>query len=304
MFAFLPLYFFWYARIFSPKSLYLHLNDTSSEKVSENPFRLAPFLPHFFYLLAISLVILALARPQYISQWENEELKGKDIYFVIDMSNSMVEEEGRLEELRSYLEDFISTHVENRFGIIVFGEEAFSYVPLTWDAKAVQRMLARMQPGLVPAEGTAMGNALYLALHRFEISQAPSPSILLFTDGGNTKSIISPLAAAKLAGQQQVPIYSFIWEPHPDSMGRMQSFLPDSYKEMGKLSGGQTQLIPYQTRMGDTQIDFASLESASRGTMSFRVAEDQYPYFVLGALVCLLLSFGIRSGSLGNPLEG
>ncbi|MEM6628701.1 MAG: VWA domain-containing protein [Bacteroidota bacterium] len=262
-------------------------------------------MPHLFYLLTLSCVILALARPQYVSQWENEELSGKDIYFVVDLSNSMVEARGRLEEMRRFMDKFIEGHPENRMGIIVFGEEAFSYVPLTWDTKALQQMIMRLQPGIVPAEGTAMGNALYLALHRFEVAQAAAPGILLLSDGGNTTSIISPTSAARLAGQQKVPIHSMIWKPNPDSAQLVSNFSRDSlaYLEMGRLSGGNTQLIPHADVLEDYSVNFSTLDSESIGSLSFRLAEDKYDLFVWLALIFLLISFCIRASSWGNPLE-
>lgn len=305
LFLILPVGVGGYVYLFHPRRLRVHTSYSGEYFSEASTFQvIRSFLPHFFYVLALCMAVLGLARPQYVSRWESSEDKGWDIMCLIDVSRSMVEVEGRLSHVRTYLKALIDREESSRMGIILFGEEAFTFVPMTWDKGVLDEMIDRIQPGWVPAEGTSIGNAIALALHRLEASQAAAPYLLIFSDGGNNRSLIAPAQAAQLAHTRQVPLSACIWRPHPDSLHQVEQLGRDSltWRELTAPYGGQTLFIPHLKPI-DTMLSMLE-ESAGEGIeRGFRRVQDRYPFFLFAAIVFLLISWGIRYSSWANPLE-
>ena len=224
---------------------------------------------------------------------------------LVDVSRSMVEVEGRLGHIQTYLKELANQVEGSRMGIILFGEEAFTFVPLTWDQQVLQEMIDRIQPGWVPADGTSIGNAIALALHRLEASQATAPYIMIFTDGGNNRSLIAPVNAAQLASTRQVPISAFIWRPHPDSLHQVRQLAQDSltWMQISAPYDGQVRFIPHSNPLAPNVFELPQ-EGAGEGIgRGFRQVVDRYPPFLLAAIIFLLVSWGVRYSSWANPLE-
>ena len=306
LFFILPICIGGYLYLFHPRRLRIHTSYSGEHFPKAIPSEIIrSFLPHLFYLLALSAAIVGLARPQYVSRWESSEGKGWDIFCLVDVSKSMVEVEGRLAHIRTYLKTLLDRDQGSRMGIILFGEEAFTFVPLTWDQQVLKEMIGRIQPGWVPAEGTSIGNAIALALHRLEASRATAPYLLIFSDGGNNRSLIAPVNAAQLATTKQVPISAFIWRPHPDSLGQVQQLAKDSITWEGITAPyqGHTLFIPYSQPIAPNLFSLPEKRVGEGKEKGFRRVEDRYPPFLLAAILLLLFSWGIRSSSWANPLE-
>lgn len=306
LFLVIPIFIGAYLHLFQSNRLRVnssYASDHFSEASSSQVFR--SFLPHIFYLLALSASIMGLARPQFVSRWESKEGMGWDVLCLVDVSKSMVEVEGRLSHIRTYLQFFVDQQEENRMGIILFGEEAFTFVPLTWDKQVLKEMIDRIQAGWVPDEGTSIGNAIALALHRFEASKATAPYILLFSDGGNNRSLIAPLSAARLAASKQVPLSAFIWKPHPDSLLQVERVAQDvdTWNEITAANGGRTHFLPHLEPISNKMFTLPSKGLGEGTERGYRRVEDRYPSFLLVAIILLLVSWGIRSSSWANPLE-
>ena len=211
----------------------------------------------------------------------------------------MQENEGRLQMLKEKLIEVVDSGPAHRIGIILFGEEAYTYLPLTWDKKAVQEMLAKVQGGLVPAEGTALGNALALAMHRLEAADAQAPHIVVFTDGGSNRGAVAPFTAARLAAQKGIPVNTCIF---PSSLlDAPEDFLV--YAQIAALTGGKTLFIQDEGDLSGIDDLVGSQRMGGEGSLSYRIAEDQYPILLIIASAFCLLSFALKISPWGNPLE-
>ena len=81
---------YWYIREMykSDASLQIssHRNLTNFPKSKRLKFR---FIPFIFRILAISMLILAIARPQSSNSWRKENTEGIDIMMALDISGTM-----------------------------------------------------------------------------------------------------------------------------------------------------------------------------------------------------------------------
>jgi Ca-activated chloride channel homolog len=159
------------------------------------------YLPLAFRAVALSLMILALARPVERDVIVEENVEGIDIMLAVDISGSMRATDfypNRFEAARNVAMEFIGSRVSDRVGLIVFAGQAFTQVPLTLDRGFVIRMLEDVRMGIVE-DGTAIGNAVAMGANRLKDSEAESKVLILLTDGQNNRGEIDPFTATEVA---------------------------------------------------------------------------------------------------------
>ena len=170
-------------------------------------------LPIVLRLAAVVLVGVALARPQSTRVSDDLELEGIDIVIALDVSGSMSETDlqpSRLEAAKAVIQDFVTRRPSDRIGLVVFGREAYTHVPLTLDHGTFLRMLAELRLGIVDGRATAIGNGIGVALNRLRHSDARSKVIILLTDGESNAGNIGPEEAARYAQAMHVKIYTIL----------------------------------------------------------------------------------------------
>jgi Ca-activated chloride channel family protein len=161
-------------------------------------------------ILAATLFIIALARPQRTLTEEKIKAEGIDIMMVMDLSSSMLSKDfdpDRLEVSKMVAKEFVSKRSLDRIGLVVFSGEAFTQCPLTTDHKMVTDFLSDLQVGMLE-DGTAIGMGLATAVNRLKDSQAKSRIIILLTDGVNNAGYINPTIAAEIAKEYGVKVYT------------------------------------------------------------------------------------------------
>jgi len=168
------------------------------------------FVPFALELAGLSLLIVALARPQRVEAVENERL-GIDIAIVLDASGSMAAEDfrprNRFTVAKELIDRFITRRVNDRIGIITFGSRAATRVPITFDHQIARRALEDAEVG-ENGDGTAIGHAIATAVNRLRPSTARSKVMILLTDGVNNAGSIDPPTAAALAEHYGIKIYT------------------------------------------------------------------------------------------------
>jgi len=136
-------------------------------------------------LLTIAAVLLALANPQVGSKIEKAQRKGVDLIIALDVSNSMLAQDiqpSRIERSRQAISRLIDELENDRIGIIVFAGKAYTQLPITTDYSAAKMMLSSVRPDLVPVQGTAIGQAIEMAMASFNDDKT-SKAIIIITDG-------------------------------------------------------------------------------------------------------------------------
>jgi Ca-activated chloride channel family protein len=161
------------------------------------------------------LAVLSLSQPQWLGDAIEIPTEGREMMIAVDLSGSMQIEDmslqgstvNRLEMLKVVLGDFIERRTGDRLGLILFADDAYMQTPMTFDRKTVKQMLDESVLGLV-GKKTAIGDAIALAVKRFDAKQKSNKVLLLLTDGQNTAGKISPEQGLELAVAKDITIYS------------------------------------------------------------------------------------------------
>ncbi len=165
-------------------------------------------------LLAMALVIVAVARPQFIQARQVVKGEGVDIVLALDISGSMAsldfQPKNRLEAAKQVIQDFIKERPYDRVGLVVFARNAFSQSPPTIDHAVLLRLLnqVKLSTDLHIDDGTAIGMGLANASNMLKDSKAKSKVVILLTDGVNNSGEIDPLTAAEAAKTLNLKIYT------------------------------------------------------------------------------------------------
>ena len=171
------------------------------------------YLRHFPIVLqmtGIALLVVALARPQSSSNWENVTTEGIDIVIAIDISSSMLAQDfqpNRLEAAKDVATRFITGRPNDKVGLVVFSGESFTQCPLTADHAVLINLFRDIESGMIE-DGTAIGNGLATSVARLKESKAVSKVIILLTDGENNRGEIAPVTAAELAKTFGIRVYT------------------------------------------------------------------------------------------------
>ncbi len=165
--------------------------------------------------IALILLIIGMARPQSGTQKSETTTRGINIILALDLSGSMAaldfKVEGqivtRLEAVKGVVKDFIMKRDGDRIGMVVFGSNAFTQLPLTRDYNTISFMLSKLKIGAA-GQQTAIGDAIGISLKRLKDVKSKSNIIILLTDGKSNAGEISPEIAAEIAQEQNVKIYT------------------------------------------------------------------------------------------------
>lgn len=221
--------------------------------------------PLVFWLrvLAVSLLFVALARPQAGNSQREIETEGIDIMLVLDTSTSMAAEdfkpENRLHVAKEEISRFIDKRISDRIGLVVFAKSSFTQCPLTLDYSVLKDLLAQVDFGMIE-DGTAIGSALGNSINRLRDSNAKSKIIILLTDGINNAGEIDPLTAANIAKTMGIKIYAIgvgvpgnaIYPVNDPIFGKRYVYMPNEIDEItlrkiAGITGGKY----YRARSGD-----------------------------------------------------
>jgi Ca-activated chloride channel family protein len=171
--------------------------------------------PLMVLILCWLLTVLALSQPEWLGDAIDIPTEGREMMIAVDLSGSMQIEDmslngsavNRLDMLKVVLGDFIERRIGDRLGLILFADDAYMQTPMTFDRKTVKQMLDESVLGLVGRK-TAIGDAIALAVKRFDAKQESNKILLLLTDGQNTAGKITPEQALELAVARDITIYT------------------------------------------------------------------------------------------------
>lgn len=161
-------------------------------------------------LLAVTLLIIALARPQTSLSRQDISVEGIDLVIALDVSGSMLAMDfkpDRLEAAKDLAIEFIDGRPNDRIGLVIFSGETFTQCPLTTDHAVLKNLFRDIHSGMID-DGTALGDGLATAVNRIRGSKALSKVIILLTDGVNNMGSLDPRSAAEIAKLYGIRIYT------------------------------------------------------------------------------------------------
>lgn len=266
-------------------------------------------------LLGLSVLTLALARPQLGSVTSHTSASGIDIMLALDVSRSMLAEDiqigperaNRISAVKNVSRDFIEGRPNDRIGMLAFAGRPYLVSPLTLDHDWLLRNLERVKIGLVE-DGTAIGLAIASAANRLkDRKESKSKIIVLLTDGDNNLGSITPITAAEAAHALGIKIYTIgvgsegeAPIPVQDVMGRtVYRMIPvevdvPTLTKLAEIGQGKF----YRATDGESlQRVFKEIDQLEKSTVEStetRQYQDIFPWFLVigAALVSLYAIFG------------
>ena len=212
LFLSFPLIIVWY--FLTSKKVQPVLKISSIKGFQQKSSFLAKVQPLLFVLklLSLSLIILALSRPQTMDvSTRTKTNKGIDIVMAIDISSSMLAQDlkpNRLSSLKRVASSFIDDRISDRIGLVIYAGESYTKTPITSDRAIVKNALRNIRYDGIIEDGTAIGMGLATAVNRLKDSRAKSKVIILLTDGVNNSGFIDPKIASELAVEYQIKTYT------------------------------------------------------------------------------------------------
>jgi Ca-activated chloride channel homolog len=261
-----------------------------------------------------SLVVAALARPQWVGDPVTREVSARDLILAIDISGSMDQRDfhtpdgatlTRLDGVKRVIKDFIARRHGDRVALILFGTKAYVQVPFTQDLETAMRLLEQTQVGMA-GQQTAIGDTIGLAIKTLQNSTASQKMLILLTDGNDTASRVPPEHAADIARQNDVVVYTVgVGDPAASGENRVDLGILQS---VATTTGGRFFRAENGAQLQSIYADIDRLAPARLDTLSWR---PKLPLFQwpLGAAVILsmLVWLGLllegdwkRRGALGH----
>ena len=266
-------------------------------------------LPFILRVLAISLLIIAIARPQSSNSWRTEKTEGIDIMIALDISGSMMAEDfrpNRLEASKSVANEFILARPNDNIGLVLFAGKSFTQCPLTTDHAVLVNFFNSIEYGMIE-DGTAIGLGLANAVDRLRESQAKSKVVILLTDGDNNRGDIAPITAAEIAQTFGVRVYTIgvgsygkVRIPVQTPMGKQYQMMDSSFEEeplmqIAAMTGGKYFRATNNEKLRNIYKEIDQLEKTKISVREYNKKYEKYMIFVVLAFVLLLIEVLLRN---------
>ncbi|GGP81999.1 vWA domain-containing protein [Shewanella ulleungensis] len=257
------------------------------------------------YWLMWTFLLIAIARPQWLGDPIELPSKGRDLMMAVDLSGSMQIEDmvvngqtvNRFTLIQHVLSDFIERRKGDRLGLILFADHAYLQAPLTQDRRSVATFLDDAQIGLVGKQ-TAIGEAIALAVKRFDQVDESNRVLILLTDGSNNAGNIEPEVAAQIAAKRNITIYTigvgaevlerrtiFGKERINPSMDLDETQL----KKLAEMTNGYYFRARNTEELNSIYQQIDKLEPVSRDQLSYRPKSELFYWPLLLSLLISLL---------------
>ena len=274
--------------------------------------RLSLFSVAFFFF------VLGLARPQIGAKLKEHKIKGAEIMICLDVSNSMLAEDyspNRLERAKLAISRLVDKLSGDRIGLIVFAGEPFVQLPITTDYISAKMFMNTVSTESVPVQGTAVGEAINVAIRSFSAQSEKSRAIIVITDGENHED--DPVAAARQAAELGIRVFTIgVGSPEGKPIPVNGELLKDKegnivvtrldesvLREIAEAGSGA------YVRAGNSEFglqpivdSIKKMDEEEFSSMVFDEFDEQYMYFFAIALVFLVLEILIGERRYGRSI--
>lgn len=266
-------------------------------------------------LISLSLLILAMARPQLGSSTTEIEASGIDILLAVDVSGSMEAMDftlggkptNRLEVVKNVVDEFIKQRPNDRIGLLAFGGRPYLISPLTLDHGWLSKRLESLQVGMVE-DGTAIGSAIGSGTNRLRDRKSKSRIMILLTDGMNNRGRIPPLAAAEAAETLNIKVYTIgagtrgeAPIPVTDGRGRKRLLMSkvdideETLNDVAEITGAMYFRATDTESLTKIYDAINSMETTTRTIKKFENYRELFSYLIWAVLTLLGLEFYLSS---------
>lgn len=260
-------------------------------------------VPFVLRIFALSMVIVAIARPRSSEQMERIDTEGIDIILAMDVSTSMLARDltpDRINASKDIAIEFIAQRPSDRMGIVVFAGESFTQCPLTTDRATLINLMKEVQTDIIE-DGTAIGNGLATAVARMKDSDAKSRVVILLTDGVNNRGEISPQMAAEIAKTYGVRVYTIgvgkegmapypVMTPWGVEIQNVKVEIDEALlSEIAESTGGRYFRATDNTKLAEIYSEINKMEKARTTIDSFPIYKELFGTYAVLALLALML---------------
>lgn len=263
-------------------------------------------------LLAVTFIIIALARPRTVNESTRiKSTKGIDIVMAIDVSASMLAKDlkpNRLESLKKVAARFINARPNDRIGLVEYAGESYTKTPLTSDKTLVLSSLNTIEYNTIIEGGTAIGMGLATAVNRLKDSKAKSKIIILLTDGVNNTGFIDPKIASELAVEHNIKVYTIglgtngmalspigIRPNGTFQYGNIQVEIDEALlKDIAKVTGGVYFRATSTTKLVEIYDEINKLERTDIEEFKYTSYVELFRMFTLIAFALILIEIIVR----------
>ena len=307
-------YIIWYVMYRKKSEPTMRMSDTFAFRYAPKSWkvRLMP-LQMILRLVAFTLLVVALARPQTSNSWKNRQSEGIDIMLALDVSTSMLAEDlkpNRIEAAKMVAAEFIAGRPGDNIGLTIFAGESFTQCPMTTDHASLLNLLQNVRAdiaarGLI-SDGTAIGMGLANAVGRLKASKAKSKVVILLTDGSNNMGDISPMTAAEIAQSLGIRVYTIgvgtnkvAPYPMPVAGGVQYVNMPveidtKTLGEIAQTTHGDFYRATNTQELKKIYKEIDQLEKSKMSVKKFKKKYDAFQPFVMVAAIALLLEILLR----------
>jgi len=282
----------------------LRIGSADTLREFDQPGHLKIILPDILIFLALTCLILSLARPQLGNVSRDIHHKGIDIMLALDISGSMQLNDfkpNRLEASKQVATDFVKGRRSDRIGLVVFAGESFLQCPLTSDYDVVSKLIREMKIVPQSLDGTAIGLAVSNCINRLRDTEAKSKVIILLTDGENNAGDIAPMTAASLAKEFGIKIYTIGMAGDGSQLTggflfsrRIPPLNEKLLKNIAQETGGSFYRADTEEKLKSIWDEISRLEKTDLVSRELMDWQERYLYFIIPAILFALAAFILK----------
>lgn len=243
-------------------------------------------------LLFAGLFVIAfsLTRPQYGIQREKIISTGIDIVIALDTSPSMLikdyKNNTRIAVAKDILCDFVAKRKNDRIGVVVFSTNSMIKSPATTNTDLLKRIISKIEIDPRREGTTSIGVGMASAINRLiklkDNTENKSKILILVTDGKNNSGEITPQAAADMAKQLGIKVYTV-------GIGSSEELDFDLLGTIAKSTGGKFFHASTSNNIEEAFAEINQLEKQKIETVNFtRFKSIGYPIAAIGGLLFFL----------------
>ncbi|MBY5543655.1 VWA domain-containing protein [Rhizobium leguminosarum] len=254
--------------------------------------------------LAWCLVVLALARLQFVEPPIEKVEPQRDILLALDLSQSMDTKDfpgadgtplARVDAVKQVVADFVGRRPGDRIGLVAFGDAPYPLAPFTMDHPLVQTMIADAVPGMAGPR-TSLGDALGLAIKMFEKTTVPEKVLIVLTDGNDTASRMPPLKVAEIAKSKGVVVHAVgIGDPAATGEDKLDAA---TLQRIAARTGGRYYFGGDQAQLAAIYDALDEITPEDQKNLSWRPRTELFQWPLLAA-VLVLSGYHALAGAVG-----
>jgi Ca-activated chloride channel family protein len=257
-------------------------------------------------LIGLTLMILALARPQYGTELIKVKSTGTEVMIALDASLSMLAGDfypTRFEKAKREIITLVENLLGESIGLIIFSGQAFVQCPLTVDHGALRMFLDVSNVGIISDTGTDLEKAIERAAESFSPESPADKVMIIFTDGETQTG--DPLASAEKYKDQfrifTVGVGTSQGEPIPvrNPDGSIEGYKKDEngetvisklnehlLQEIAAITGGSS----YRSTPGEQELKtiiqkIKRMEKGETEGNFRRLYDEKYQYFLIPGVI-------------------